>query len=439
MNFRNRTLERPDSTTGQQLGAALQYAYTTFTTYRDLFESAGIGIDALSHDDPLRVLELMPVISADTLARIGEESLTVVEGIVDMETSSGTTGVRKKRFISYEDDQNDHDFMAELFRVAGITEHDRVACLDTDPVYLMVSFARALDILGVDESYVYSVGRDQGQTLDALVRLDPSAIFAVPSMFERCWPSLRRLYDEAGRGSLSKVVFLGERVPHRLRAQLESKHGVEVFSYYGAAETSSLGIECPAHTGIHLYTDRNLFELTNSPLAEQNREDTNNLSPAGGEIQRGGLVVTSLLQKTVPLVRYALGDEIVLLPGPCPCGLPYPRVDVLGRAGDSFAILGSTFHYDSFLRSVYKKLDEVGYMQVVLATEAQDILTVLLPDEMRPHEKRMKDSLLSDQLELEFLLTSKLASLRFDYVDESYFTGSRKMKLVDDRRKGEQP
>ena len=148
---------------------------------------------------------------------MSEESLSVIDGIVDMETSSGTTGIRKKRFISHEDDRNDHDFMAELFRVAGITAQDRVACLDTDPVYLMVSFARALDLLGVDEAYVYSVGRDQGQTLDALARLDPTAIFAVPSMFERCWPPLRRLYDEAGRGSLSKVVFLGERVPHQLR------------------------------------------------------------------------------------------------------------------------------------------------------------------------------------------------------------------------------
>ena len=301
----------------------------------------------------------------------------------------------------------------------------------------MVSFARALDTLGVDESYVYSVGRDQGQTLDALVRLDPTAIFAVPSMFERCWPPLRRLYDAECTGSLRKVVFLGERVPHQLRAELESERGIEVISYYGAAETSALGIECTAHTGIHLYTDRNLFELTNSPLAEQNREDTNHLSPAGGEIQRGGLVVTSLVQKTVPLVRYALGDEIVQLPGKCPCGLLQPLVDVLGRAGDSFSVLGSRLHYDSLLRSVYKNLDEVGYMQVVLTTEAQDVLTVLLPDTMRPHEKRMKDSLLADQLELEFLVTSKLALIRFEYVDESYFTGSRKMKLVDDQREGE--
>ena len=415
-----RLLQRPDPAARLKLGASLRYAYMTFSTYRDLFKNAGVGPDAFAGNDPIDILERLPVISADTLARVSEESLSVIDGIVDMETSSGTTGVRKKRFISHEDDRNDHDFMAELFSVAGITEHDRVACLDTDPVYLMVSFARALDLLGADEAYVYSVGRDEGQTLDALVRLDPTAIFAVPSMFERCWPPLRRLYDEAGRGSISKVVFLGERVPHQLRAELESQHDIEVFSYYGAAETSSLGIECAAHTGIHLFTDRNVYELT----------------PPEREGSDGQLVVTSLVQKTVPLVRYALSDEIVLIPGDCLCGLSQPRVDVLGRAGDSFSILGSKFHYDSLLRSVFRKLDEVGYMQVVLTTEVQDVLTILLPDEMQPHEKRMKDSLLSNQLELEFLVTSKLASLRFEYVEESYFTGSRKMKLVDDRRKG---
>lgn len=418
-----RLLEGADVDTGAKLSVALQHAHETFMTYRELFRRAGIGTDALTRHDPLATLERLPVIGVDALARVSEESLGVVDNIVDMETSSGTTGVRKKRFLSYEDDQDDHDFMAELFRVAGITVHDRVACLDTDPVYLMVSFARALDLLGVDEAYVYSVGRNQGRTLDALVRLDPTAIFAVPSMFERCWPALRRSYDEAGAGSLGKVVFLGERVPKQLRAELKTGRNTEVFSYYGAAETSSLGIECSAHAGIHLYTDRNLFEL--------------------GPSERGGsdgqLVVTSLTQKTVPLVRYALGDEIVIIPGPCPCGLPYPRVDVLGRAGDSFSILGSKFHYDSLLRSVYRRLDEVGYMQVALSTEAQDVLTVLLPIDMRDHEKRMKDSLLSNQLELEFLVTSKLASLRFDYVDESYFTGSRKMKLVDDRRVEELP
>ena len=159
-----RLLAPPGPDTRQKLRASLIYAYSNFTTYRDLFETAFVEHEVLVGDDPFAVLERLPVISADTLARVSEESLAIVDGIVDMETSSGTTGVRKKRFISHEDDRDDHNFMAELFRVAGISAHDRVACLDTDPVYLMVSFARALDTLGVDEAYVYSVGRDQGQT-----------------------------------------------------------------------------------------------------------------------------------------------------------------------------------------------------------------------------------------------------------------------------------
>ena len=413
-----RLLTRPDSVTSQKLGAALRYAYTTFPTYCDTFERAGVGYGDLSQDDPLAVLERLPVISADTLARVSEESLSVIDGIVDMETSSGTTGIRKKRFISYEDDRNDHDFMAELFRVAGITAQDRVACLDTDPVYLMVSFARALDLLGVDEAYVYSVGRDQGQTLDALARLDPTAIFAVPSMFERCWPAaptpLRR--SRTWQPQQGRLPGRASTPPVEGGIGVQARHrGLQLLRGGGDLVARH---RMRAHAGIHLYADRNLFELT----------------PPEREGSDGQLVVTSLVQKTVPLVRYALGDEIVLLPGECSCGLSHPRVDVLGRAGDSFSILGSKFHYDSLLRSVYRKLDEVGYMQVVLTTEDAGHPHVLLPGEMRPHEKRMKDSLLSDQLELEFLVTSKLTSLRFDYVDESYFTGSRKMKLVDDRR-----
>lgn len=413
-----RLLQQPDATIRQDLKTALQYACSTFAVYRDLFESVGIESGTMDECDPLAVLERLPVTAADVLVMVSAEGLSAVDQIVDMETSSGTTGVRKKRFISYEDDRNDHELMAELFRVAGITTNDRAACLDTDPAYLMVSFARALDLLGAEEAYSYSVGRDRGQTLNALVRLDPTVIFAVPSMFERCWTRLRRLYDSAGLRSLRKVVFLGERVPHQLRTALESECGIEVFSYYGAAETSSLGIECTAHTGIHLFTDRNLFELC----------------PSDREGSDGQLVVTSLVQRTVPLVRYALGDEIDVLPGECPCGLPYPRVDVLGRTGDGFSILGSRFYYDSILRSVYRTFAEIGYMQLVLTDGSHDVLSVLLPDGMRTHAPRVQSSLLSEQLELEFLVASKLASLRFTYVDESYFTSSRKMKLVDDRR-----
>ena len=418
----NRLIGQPVSTVRDDLRAALLHAHTTFDKYRDTFESLGVSEATIVEDDPLSVLNQLPIIDSDALSQVSLESLMLIDDIVDMETSSGTTGARKKRFISHDDDLRDHQFMAKLFRIASITVTDRVACLDTDPVYLMVSFTRALDLLGVEESYVYSVGRDYDRELEALTRLDPTAIFVVPSMFERCMEPLRRHYETVGQRSLNKIVFIGERVPDRLRTLLEIDWGIEVFSYYGAAETSSLGIECTAHDGIHLFTDRNFFEL----------------HPSDHDESDGQLVITSLEQKTLPLVRYALGDEVVIKPDECPCGLPYLRVDVLGRAGDVFSILGSKFHYDSILRSVYKQFDEIGYMQLVLTNHEQESLAVILPNEMHEHEKRVHASLLAEQLELDFLIASKYAVLQFEYVDESHFFGSRKMKLVDDRRKMEQ-
>lgn len=412
-------LEQPTPLIAERIRAALHYAHSTFTAYRSLFEQAGISDKAIADCDPLDVIGRLPITDSDTLAEVASESLHAVNGIVDMETSSGTTGARKKRFISNDDDVRDHEFMAELFCTAGITKNDRAACVDTDPVYLMVSFARALDVLGVEEAYVYSVGRDYERGLHGLARLDPTAIFAVPSMFERLLAPLRRAYETAGsKRNLSRIIFVGERVPHQLRTELNANWGVQVFSYYGAAEAASLGIECTTHDCIHLFTNRNFFEIYPS---EHGRSD-------------GQIVVTSLVQRTVPLLRYALGDEIVVRKGTCPCGLPYPRVDVIGRVGDSFSILGSQFHYDSLLRSAYSRHDEIGYMQLVLTEAPHDVLTVVMPEAMRLHEESIKTSLLSEQLELEFLVSSKLASLEFAYVDEAYFSRSRKMNLVDDQR-----
>jgi len=49
----------------------------------------------------------------------------------------------------------------------------------------------------------------------------------------------------------------------------------------------------------------------------------------------GEIVVTDLLNRVFPLIRYRVGDRGKLLPGPCACGLPYPLMDyVRGRTTD---------------------------------------------------------------------------------------------------------
>ena len=179
-----------------------------------------------------------------------------------------------------------------------------------------------------------------------------------------------------------------------MRHTLEAKLGATAFGYYGASETSALGVECAEHNGIHLFTDRNLFELAvqNAATAAQDAANT------------GEIVVTTLRQRSPPLLRYALRDRARPIPGDCPCGLPYPRVEVLGRAGASFSVLGAKLSYDAMLSAVYVHADEPGPMRLELSlADDRERLTIVLPAALRCAEPRMRRDLVRSHPDIDFL------------------------------------
>ena len=80
------------------------------------------------------------------------------------------------------------------------------------------------------------------------------------------------------------------------RRLLEETFGAEVFERYGSEETSIIASECSEHRGMHIAEEHLLVELLNESGA-----------PAGpGE--EGEVVVTDLLNRALPLIRYRLGD-----------------------------------------------------------------------------------------------------------------------------------
>ena len=404
--------------TREQLRVTLLYARSTFSVYAALFDDAGISSADIAEQDPLSLLRRLPLLESDALLELTDECIMSGERIIDMETSSGTTGPRKRRFITHEDDRSETRFLAELFRVCGIGVSDSVACLDTDPLTVMVSFTKALDLLGAQEAYAYCVGSDFNRALEGLPKLNPSVIISVPSIIERCYDALKFHYENRTDSRLRKMIYVGEPLSTRLRTKLEAVLGLEVFGYYGASETSALGIECSAHDGIHLFTDRNIIELI----------------PLSPESAISEIVVTTLRQQSPPLLRYALKDMVQVKPGACACGLQYPRVEVIGRAGDSFSILGAKISYAPILNAAYGPELGPRLMQLVVTQEDRDRLTIFLPDAMRGDEAAIRRSLLASQPDLDFLVGSRYLDLGFSFVDESYFGKSRKQERVVDRR-----
>ena len=412
-----RLLGEVDETASARLRDALRFARSRFPYYAERFRRSGVSDEDVENEPPLDVLRRLPLLDGYGLDALSNEALRAGSPIIDVETSSGTTGPRKRRFITPEDDRLETEFLAELFAICGVSGTDSAACLDTDPLTLMVSFTKALDLLGVRESYALSIGPEFLRTLEAMPRLAPSVVMTVPSVLERCLEPLIDAYARAGVRGPQRVIYVGEPLSPRVRHAIETRLGAQVFGYYGASETSALGVECGEHAGIHLFTDRTVVELVE-----------------GEEDGTPEIVVTTLLQRSPPLLRYHLEDRVRLLAGECRCGLAYPRVDVLGRAGDSFSVLGAKLSYGAVLSAVYAHADEAGHMQIELRRDEGESLAVVLPEQIRSAEAQVRRELIRSHPDVDFLVGSGLLKLGFRYVEQEYFDDARKTRRIVDLR-----
>jgi phenylacetate-CoA ligase len=106
------------------------------------------------------------------------------------------------------------------------------------------------------------------------------------------------------------------------RELLERVFGCPVFNRYGCREVSVVASECPAHSGMHTMAEGLYVEI-----------ETPRGPAAPGET--GAILVTDLLNRAMPLIRYRIGDAGAWAAGPCPCGRALPRLQrVAGRVTD---------------------------------------------------------------------------------------------------------
>jgi phenylacetate-CoA ligase len=398
----------------------LVHCFDEFRFYRDRFQAAGVHRADVTAGDPVETLGRLPTMAAGDLVPLAQEALSVSDAIVVVDTSSGTTGPRKLRFISYQDDQRDHAFLAELFAVAGVGPSDRVACLDTDPVNLMVSLAKGFETLGVSEAYCLSVGADFASAASAVEKLRPTVLVSVPSILERLVETFAK---HSPLPPVARVIYVGEAMAVPIRHSLETSLGAEVYAYYGASETAALGIECQSHAGVHFFTSHNLAELLLSPDVPPTTE----------------IVVTTLHNFAQPLLRYRLGDRVLLRSGPCACGLAYPRIDVLGRPEESVSLLGSKISYGAIRSSAYAPVGAEGDLQVIVSRRTREVLTLVLPDTISERRQEIMDSVLAREPDLEFLRDGGFLEIAINFVEPGHFYADRKLKRVVDTRRVSSP
>ena len=126
-----------------ELRAALLGAYSRSDTYKRRFDGLGLSRRDLEAEDPVSVLRRIPPLYGRDLHDLTDEAIVAAGEVVDIETSSGTTGRRKRRLITHDDDARETALLARMLRVCGVRGADAVACVDIGPLMLMVSFTSA--------------------------------------------------------------------------------------------------------------------------------------------------------------------------------------------------------------------------------------------------------------------------------------------------------
>ena len=160
--------------------------------------------------------------------------------------------------------------------------------------------------------------------LDWLIAQDPDYLCTYPSNAVQLALASRR------RGiafpHLEHVITLGEVVTPEVRRVCAEIWDTPVIDIYSAQEVGVLAHQCPAYEHYHVQAETALLEVVNE-RGEPCRP---------GEV--GEVLVTSLFNYAMPLLRYRLGD-FAELGDACPCGRGLPVLKkILGRERNSVLV-----------------------------------------------------------------------------------------------------
>ncbi len=250
--------------------------------------------------------------------------------IVRIHSSSGTTGTPV--IIPYT--ARDVDDWAEQFKrcyeVAGITAEDRIQITPGYGLWTAgIGFQAGAEKLG---AMVVPMGPGNTEKqLQFMVDLQTTVIGATSSYALLLAEEIekRGMKDQV---ALTKGVIGSERWGKKMRDRVKAGLGIQIYDIYGLTEVygPGIGISCDAEDGMHYWDDYIYIEIVDPATGEP--------LPDG---EWGEIVITTLVKEGAPLIRFRTHDLSRIIPGTCPCGCAYPRIDALqGRSDDMVKIHG---------------------------------------------------------------------------------------------------
>ncbi|MEE8885356.1 MAG: phenylacetate--CoA ligase [Eubacteriales bacterium] len=252
------------------------------------------------------------------------------EEIVRIHSSSGTTGTPVIIPYTAKDVDDWGEMFKRCYEMAGITNRDRIQITPGYGLWTAgIGFQNGAEKLG---AMVIPMGPGNTKKQLQFMQDMKSTVLCATSSYALL------LAEEIEKDNLMDSIYLkkgvigSERWGEKMRNRIKGELGIQIYDIYGLTEIygPGIGISCDYECGMHYWDDYIYIEVID-PKTGKNVPD--------GEW--GELVITTLVKEGAPLIRFRTHDISRIIPGDCPCGSKYPRIDtIMGRSDDMMKIKG---------------------------------------------------------------------------------------------------
>lgn len=319
----------------EKLKELLKFAYKYSPFYTAMFDKVGFVPDKITSVNDLKVL---PVIDKKVLVEHNAEiqSRFPFKTLRESE-SSGTSGVSLKMYRNEEWDSGHRAALFRGYHWYGVKPWERegyfwgynIGAKQQRKIKFFDALVNRFRLFSYDDKSIVEFAKKLRKA--SFLTGYSSMIYEVAKYINK-----RNTQNDF---HLKMVKGTSEKIFDKYQEEVKKAFGQKMISEYGACESGMIAFECPEGGYMHVVMENVVVE----------------------EID-GEIVVTNLLSKSFPIIRYKLGDYVKLAPKKfkCSCGRNHPVVlDVLGRVGKK--IIGVKSSYPSLtFYYVFKNLGQKG-------------------------------------------------------------------------------
>ncbi|HOV81361.1 MAG TPA: phenylacetate--CoA ligase [Methanothrix sp.] len=372
----------------RRLRAVADHVYSSNTIYKRLFDEKKVRPEDIKSLDDVRRL---PTTGKELLRQNYPLGLCCVprRQVVEMHMSSGSTGTPVIMPYTAADLAQWAECMARCYRMAGGVPGDAV---QITPLFGLFNGGFGM-YHGARAAGLFVIPAGPGNT-QRQVRLAKDLRARILTGVVSYGVRIIEVMEEMGESlpDLEIGIFGAEVFSDSMKKRIMGGLGIDVFDVYGMTETGgvgTLGQDCPAHDGLHVWEDHYLLEVIDPGTGEQ---------VADGET--GELVVTALTREALPVIRFKTADLTrVISRERCECGRTHIRIaPITGRIDDMIIVKGVNF-FPKQVEQTLMSIPGVGSNYQILVEEIDGVKDVRVNVEAEPGvtgfmvEKALKEAL----------------------------------------------